>query len=98
MPRFGSVPTSWRETPALTAFFLGGIDGVKLADIGNQADIRLDAVPGVVTRGAGYFLLHGGFQAVLVEQARDPRGGHAANTDMNRSGTSGWWVIRIVLW
>lgn len=50
---------------------------MKLTLFGNKTDVRLDAVPRVVSRSAGYLLLHGGLEAVLVKQACDARRCHA---------------------
>ena len=63
----------------LTVAFLGGVDGMKLANVGYQAD-RSYVSPdvGVITRGAGYEVVYSGLEAVLVEQARDAGVGHAA--------------------
>lgn len=64
--------------PTFTVVFLGGVDGVKLADVGDEADgdlVRADVR--VVPGGAGDEVVHGGLEAVLVEEARDARVRHA---------------------
>lgn len=52
---------------------------MKLADVGDEADWDgRGADVRVVSRGAGDEVVHGGPEAVLVEEARDARVRHAA--------------------
>lgn len=57
---------------------LGGVDGVKLADVGDETDgnlLRPDVR--VVPGGAGDEVVDGGLEAVLVEEAGDAWVRHA---------------------
>lgn len=63
---------------SLTVCLLRGVDGVKLTHVGDKAyaghrlaDVR------VIPRGARHEVGHGRAEAVLVEQARSARVGHA---------------------
>lgn len=63
---------------ALTVGASSRVYRVELARGRDEADGRLHAVVGVVSRGALDQVGRGGCQTVLVEQTRDARGGHAA--------------------
>lgn len=63
--------------PMLTDFRFRCIDRVKLADRRDEADIRQDPVVRIVPGGTHDEIVGGRRKTVLVEEARDPWGGHA---------------------
>lgn len=65
--------------PLLTVILFCGVDGVELANVGDQGNVNCGrtVVPCVVTGSTRDTVRHGRLEAVLVEQARDARGGHA---------------------
>lgn len=65
--------------PMLTVGFDGGVDGVELANVRDERNVhyRGAVVPRVVPRSTRDLVVHGRLEAVLVEEACNPRGGHA---------------------